>query len=122
MPYILLRTLLSKAFDFLVCDKGVADFIVWIITTLNYPQFVSTLYGRFLVRLALNEGVVYLYADRYTLARRADVSAEFVYREFAVYSTLMKSLTRCRVDTGRLRPAEAAAHVMKCLGIDRAIA
>jgi len=122
MPYILLRALLSRVFDFLVCDRGVADFIAWIVTTLGYPRFLSTPYGRFLVRLASREGVVYLYADRDVLVRRADVPADFVYREFAVYSVLMESLARCRVDTGRLRPAEAAARVLKCLGIGRAVA
>jgi len=92
------------------------------VTTLGYPRFLSTLYGRFLIRLASKEEAVYLYADRDILARRADVPADFVYRESAVYSALVKSLARCRVDTGRLRPFEAAAHVLKCLDIDRVIA
>jgi len=35
--YIVLRALLSRVFKFLVCDRGVADFIAWIVTTLNYP-------------------------------------------------------------------------------------
>jgi len=122
IPYIVLRILLSRVFKFLVCDRGVGDFIAWIVTTLNYPRFLSTLYGKFLVRLASREGAVYLYADRDVLVGRADVPADFVYREFAVYSVLMKSLARCRVDTDKLRPAEATAHVLKCLGVDRAIA
>jgi len=122
VPYILLRALLSRMFDFLVCDRGVADFIAWVVTTLNYPRFLSALYGRFLIRLASREGAVYLYADRDILVRRADVAADFVYREFAVYSALVESLAGCSVDTGRLRPGEAAAHVLRCLGIDRAVA
>jgi len=122
LPYIVLRALLSRVFKFLVCDRGVADFIAWVVTTLNYPRFLSTLYGRFLVRLASKESIVYLYADRDVLAGRADVAAGFVYREFAVYSALVEGLARCRVDTGRLKPAEAAARVLKCLGIGRAVA
>jgi len=121
VPYILLRALLSRAFDFLVCDRGIADFIAWIVTTLGYPRFLSTLYGGFLVKLAYRERPIYLYADRDILVRRADVPSDFVYREFAVYSALMRILARCRVDTGRLRPAEAAASVLKCLGIGRAV-
>jgi len=122
VPYILLRALLSRVFDFLVCDRGTVDFIAWVVTTLSYPRFVSTLYGRFLVRLASREGAVYLYADRDVLVRRADVPADFVYRESAVYNVLVKDLARCRVDTGGLKPAEAAARILKCLGIDRAVA
>jgi len=122
MPYILLRALLSRVFDFLVCDRGVADFIAWVVATLGYPRFLSTLYGRFLLRLASREGAVYLYADRDVLVRRADVPAGFVRRELAVYSALMEGLARCRVDTGRLRPAEAAARILKCLGINRVVA
>jgi len=115
VPYILLRALLSRVFDFLVCDRGVADFIVWVVTTLGYPRFLSTLYGRFLVRLASREGAVYLYADRDVLVRRADVPAGFVHRESAVYNVLVKDLAKCRVDTGELKPAEAAARILKCL-------
>jgi len=122
IPYILLRAFLSRVLDFLVCNRGVANFIAWVVTTLGYPRFLSTLYGRFLARLASKEAIVYLYADRDVLAGRADVPSGFVYREFAVYSALMKSLARCRVDTGRLRPAEAAARVLKCLDIGRAAA
>jgi len=33
MPYILFKALLSKVFDFLICDRGIADSIAWIITT-----------------------------------------------------------------------------------------
>jgi len=122
LPYIVLRILLSKMLKFLVCDRGIADFIVWIVTTLNCPRFLSTLYGRFLIRLIPKEWVVYLYADRDVLVKRADVPADFVYREFVVYNALVKGLARCGVDTGSLKPVEAAARVLRCLGIGRAVA
>jgi len=117
IPYILLRLLLSKLYRFLICDRGVIDFVVWIITTLNYPSFLSSLYGRFLVILASKENVVYLYADKHVLAKRADVPEEFVYKEFVVYDVLMRYLARCSIDTGKYRPIEAVVRVLKCLDV-----
>ena len=117
VPYILLRLLLSKVYRFLVCDRGVIDFVVWIITTLSYPSFLSSLYGRFLIMLALKENIIYLYADKYVLADRADVSEKFVYRELAVYDVLLKRIAKCSIDTGRYRPREAVARVLKCLNV-----
>ncbi len=117
VPYVLLRFLLAKLNRFLVCDRGVADFLVWVIVTLGYPGFLRSVLGRFLFRLAMGENVVYLYADRDVLVERADVPRDFIYRELAVYSVLMKYLARCWVDTGRYRPVEAAARVLRCLGV-----
>ena len=116
LPYLLLRRLLSAFFKFFVCDRGVLDFVVWVVATLDYPRFISSLCGRFLLRLASREGAVYLYADRDVLVKRADVPASFVARECAVYGVLAKYFARCRVNTGAVGPAGAAARVLKCVG------
>jgi len=91
------------------------DFVVWVVATLDYPRFISSLYGRFLLRLALREGAVYLYADRDVLVKRADVPAGFVTRECAVYGVLAKYFAKCWVNTGAVGPAGAAARVLKCV-------
>jgi len=108
---------LGRLYRFSVFDRGVADFIAWVVTTLGYPGFVSSLYGRFLVRLALKEDIVYLHAGRDVLVERADVSPGFIYREYAVYCVLMRYLANCIVDTGLNRPVEAAVGVLKCMGL-----
>jgi len=108
---------LGRLYRFSVFDRGVADFIAWVVTTLGYPGFVSSLYGRFLVRLALKEDIVYLHAGRDVLVERADVPPGFIYREYAVYSVLMRYLARCIIDTGLNRPVEAAVGVLKCMGL-----
>jgi len=115
VPYIVLRLVLRRLYRFIVFDRGVVDFIVWVITTLSYPGFLSSLYGRFLVRLALKENTVYLYADRGVLIERADVPSKFVFRECAVYKALMKYLARCAVDTGKLEALEASAKIIECM-------
>jgi len=117
IPYILLRMMSGRLYRFTVFDRGIVDFVVWVITTLGYPGFLSSLYGRFLVRLASREGTVYLHADRDVLVERADTSPGFIYREYAVYSVLMRYLARCSIDTGLNSPIEAAVGVLKCMGL-----
>ena len=116
MLYILLRMFLTRFYKFLVYDRGVVNFIVWVVSTLSYLNFLFSLYGRPLLRLAMRENMVYLYADRRVLAERADAPKEFVYREYAVYSVLMRYLARCWIDIDKFRLVEAAARVLKCLG------
>jgi len=71
----------------------------------------------FLLRLATKDSVVYLYADRGILVKRADVPKGFMYREYVIYNVLMRYVARCRIDTGMLRPVEAAVGVLRCLGL-----
>ena len=99
-PHVLARSLLRGLCRFLLCDRGLLDFIVWIIATLGYPAFLDTIYGRFLLRLASREGPIYLYADLEVLARRADVLRSFIAKELAIYNVLAKYVTRCRINTG----------------------
>jgi len=117
IPYILLRMVLMRLYRFSVFDRGVVDFIAWVVTTLGYPGFVSSLYGRFLVRLALKENIVYLNASRDVLIKRADVPPDFIYREYTVYNVLMRYLARCIINTGLNKPAESAVGVLKCMGL-----
>ncbi|PLJ78190.1 hypothetical protein [Infirmifilum sp. SLHALR2] len=117
VPYILLRMVLGRLYRFNVFDRGVVDFVAWVIATLGYPGFLSSLYGRFLARLALREDTVYLHAGRGVLVERADVSPGFIYREYAVYGVLMRYLARCSIDTGLNSPVEAAVGVLKCMGL-----
>ncbi len=67
--------------------------------------------------MAMREAMVYLHADRAVIARRSDVPEEFMRKECAVYSILVRYLTKCSIDTGRLRPIEASAGVLRCLDI-----
>jgi len=66
----------------------------------------------------LKENIVYLYVDRDVLVGRADVPADFVFREYAVYSVLTRYLARCTVDTGRLKALEASARVIRCMELE----
>jgi len=115
LPHVLARLILRRLCMFLLCDRGFLDFIVWIIVTLNYPGFLDTIYGKFLLRLASREEPIYLYADLEILARRADVPCSFIAKELPVYNILAKYITRCRINTSIQDPQEVFKGVLKCL-------
>jgi hypothetical protein len=91
------------------------DFIVWVIVTLEHPSFLSSIYGRFLLRLAALEGPVYLHADVDTLAGRADVPRSFIARELIAYNILARYTSRCSIDTGRRSPQAVVKEILSCL-------
>ena len=99
----------------LVCDRGFMDFIVWVIVTLEHPSFLSSIYGRFLLRLTALEGPVYLYADVDTLAGRADVPRSFIARELIAYNILARYTSRCSIDTGRRSPQAVVKEILSCV-------
>lgn len=112
LPYLMVRTLLSWT-CFLVCDRGVLDFVVWVSTTLNYPGFLGTLIGRFLLSLASREETVYLYANLETLSRRSDVPRDFLLKELVYYRVLSRYYAKLAVDSSRNSPARIAVLVLK---------
>jgi len=116
LPHIFMRALLRRMCYFLICDRGFLDFIVWVIVTLGYPAFLCSIYGRFLLRLAVRERPIYLYGDLDVLVVRADVPRWFIARELAVYNVLSRYVSLCSVNTGDRRPLEVLEGVLKCLG------
>jgi len=115
LPHVLARSLLRRLCRFLLCDRGFLDFIVWIIVILDYPGFLNTVYGRFLLRLASREEPIYLYADLEVLARRADVPRSFIAKELHAYNILAKYVTHCGINTGIQDPRGVFKDVLKCL-------
>lgn len=115
LPHFFARFLLGRVCRVVVCDRGLLDFVVWLVVTLDAPWVIRTVIGRFLLGLVSRERVVYLYADANTLARRADVSKQFIVRELATYNVLVKYFVRCSIDTGRNEPVRVVAEVVRCL-------
>jgi len=115
LPHLFARFLLVRVCKVVVCDRGLLDFIVWLVTTLDSPWILNTLIGRFLIRLVSRENIVYLYADVDTLAGRADVPKEFLAKELAIYNVLAKYFAKCSIDTGRNVPVRVVAEVIRCL-------
>jgi hypothetical protein len=115
IPHVIVRLILRRFCRVLVCDRGFMDFIVWVVVTLGHPSFLSSTYGRFLVRLTALEGPVYLYADVGTLAGRADVPRSFIARELVAYNMLARYTSRCSIDTGRRSPQAVVKEILSCV-------
>jgi hypothetical protein len=115
IPHVIVRLILRRFCSVLVCDRGFMDFIVWVIVTLEHPSFLSSIYGRFLVRLTALEGPVYLHADVDTLAGRADVPRGFIARGLIAYNILARYTSRCSIDTGRRSPQAVVKEILLCV-------
>jgi hypothetical protein len=81
----------------------------------QHPSFLSSTYGRFLLRLATLEGPVYLHADVGTLAGRADVPRSFIARELIAYNILARYTSRCNIDTSRRSPQTVVKEILSCM-------
>jgi hypothetical protein len=115
IPHVIVRLILRRFCRVLVCDRGFMDFIVWVIATLEHPSFLSSTYGRFLLRLTALEEPVYLYADVGTLAGRTDVPRGFIARELIAYNILARYTSRCSIDTGRRSPQAVVKEILSCV-------
>jgi len=115
IPHVLIRFFLSKFHRILICDRGLADFIVWIITTLNAINFLFSIYCGFLLRIAKRDFTIYLHADLNTLISRTDVSREFLSKELTIYNVLMRYLAVSSIDTSKCKPIEALVETIKYL-------
>ena len=115
LPHYLFRRLLSL-FHLVIGDRGILDFIVWIIVTLDYPKFLSGLIGGFLARLAAKEKDIYVKADPITLRGRVvDIPSSFLANEIACYNVLAKYYASHTIDTTGKTPRESLGELLKCL-------
>jgi hypothetical protein len=115
LPHLYTRLLLGRICRVVVCERGLLDFLVWLVVTLDASWVLRSVIGRLLLGLVSRENVVYLYADLDTLAKRTDAPRGFIAKELAVYSVLAKYFARCSIDTGRNKPARVVAEVLRCL-------
>ncbi|MEM2696160.1 MAG: ATP-binding protein [Thermoproteota archaeon] len=115
LPHYLLRKFLS-IFHPVVGDRGLLDFMVWIIVTLNHPKFLTTPLGGFLARLAVKEKNIYVKADPAVLRRRtAGVTLSFLVKEIACYNVLAKYYASHTIDTTSKAPKESLGELLECI-------
>jgi len=115
LPHYFTRLLLKRFCRFVIYDRGVLDFLVWLVVTLDASWVLHSLCGRLLLRLAAREEPVYLYADLDVLTERADITREFVARELAVYNVLTKYMSACSINTGNKSLLESLRDALRCL-------
>jgi len=117
LPQFFSRLLKKLISDVVLCDRGVLDFLVWVMATLRYGKFLNSVLGRFLFALSLKELPIVLTASFSVLSSRADVPREFLAREYMYYSVLQKYLARLVIDSSKDSPARVVARVLKSYGI-----
>jgi len=115
LPHLFARFLLGRVCRVIICDRGLLDFLVWLVATLDAPWVLRSVIGRLLLGLVSRANVVYLYADLDTLVKRADTPKGFIAKELAVYSVLVRYFARCIINTGKNRPTRVVAEVLRCL-------
>jgi hypothetical protein len=115
LPHLFARFLLGRICRVIVCDRGLLDFVVWLVVTLDASWVLRSVIGRLLLGLVSRENVVYLYADLDTLVKRADIPKGFIVRELAIYNILARCFAKCSIDTGGSRPIRVVVEVIQCL-------
>ncbi|PNV80550.1 MAG: hypothetical protein C0179_05480 [Fervidicoccus sp.] len=116
LPLFLARFFKRLVSDYLVCDRGALDFAIWVSATLNYPEYLRSLLGKFSLSLASREKPILLTAPPDILMARSKTPRAFLYREHVLYEILGKYFSRCVIDTSELSPIEVVARVLKCVG------
>ncbi|MEM1582662.1 MAG: thymidylate kinase [Candidatus Bathyarchaeia archaeon] len=115
LPHYLLRKFLSLSHH-VIGDRGVLDFIVWIIVTLDHPKFLTSLLGRFLARLATKDISIYITTDPTVLRKRApNTPRPFLLKEEACYKILAKYYANHIIDTTDKTPKETLGELLRYL-------
>ncbi len=98
-----------------VGERGVADFIAWIILTTRNPRFLNTLAGRFLVSLALRDNCIYVYSEPAILyARRSDeISLHDAIKQVITYNKLAELLGSRSINTGDMSLKETIKKILR---------
>jgi energy-coupling factor transporter ATP-binding protein EcfA2 len=118
LPHLFARWLRKYLNDFVLCDRGTLDFLIWVMTTLRYPRFLRTILGRSLFKLSLKESPVVLTAELNILRARSDVPINFLSREYLYYSILQKYVAGSIIDTSNKKPTRVVAEVLRGIGVE----
>lgn len=98
-----------------VGERGVADFIAWIILTTRNPRFLNTLAGRFLVLLALRDNCIYVYSEPAVLhtRRRDEISLHDATKQVITYNKLAELLGSRSINTGDISFKETIKKILR---------
>lgn len=102
LPLLFVRFLLpSMMGSFVIAERYIPDFLVWVTLTTNDPAYSRSLGARFLLSLFSKAGTkVYITADyAELLSRRSDVDPTFLKRQLGLYEKLAKSIGANKLDT-----------------------
>lgn len=121
LPVLLVRFLLPDMMgDFVIAERYIPDFIVWVTLTTNDPTYYKTFSARFLLsHLLKTRTKVYVTAEyAELLRRREDVDPAFLKRQLDLYDRLAKSIAASRLDTTRTSVGESAKALIGLVDSD----
>jgi hypothetical protein len=118
LPIFFLRYTIPRAFGyFVIADRFLIDFVVWITLTTNSPEYSEKFEARFL--LALNRKIssnFYVFAEEYELLKRKnDMPLKFLIEQKNLYSKLSNRIDAQKLDTTFIMPKQASMLLLKTI-------
>jgi len=123
LPVLFARFLLpSLRGNFVIAERYIPDFIVWVTITTDDPAYIKSFTARFLLSLLSKTGTkVYITADyAELLSRRNDVDPTFLKRQLNLYEKLAKSVGASKLDTTWASVDESAKALIGFMDRDSA--
>ena len=112
----LARFCLPRLFGWVVVgERGLLDFVVWVILTTRSPEFLRSLWGRAALALGLKGCVnVYVRAEESVLARRrGNSTSQTLAVQLALYDTLARAVGAPIVDTSCKSVRESLREILE---------
>ncbi len=120
LPIFFLRFLIPSLLGYVVIgERGLIDFVVWLIITLRDPNIIQSLVSRFVLVLSQRTCFnIYVYADLgVLLARRKHSRDEHLLPiQLIVYNAIVKAFQIPVIDTSVSTISESMMKILKVIG------
>ena len=123
LPLLLVRFLFPSVLGtFVIAERYIPDFIVWVTLTTNDPAYPRSFGAKFLLSLLRRTRIkVYITAEYAELLnRRNDVDPSFLRRQLDLYEKLARYMGASRVDTTWTNVGESAQALIDLMDRDLA--
>lgn len=121
IPVVLKRFVIPKLLKrTVIAERSLLDFLVWLLTTLRYPNVMKSLCCKFILSLtfSLCDRAIYVRAEEEVLvSRRKGFSEErLISIQLSVYDSLARSLNTPCIDTSEKTVSESAKEALRLIG------
>lgn len=120
LPILFTRFLLPSIFGYVIAERYLPDFLVWLSLTTRDPSYLKRLEARFLLSLSAKTRVkAYITASEAELTKRRgeEASGEFLDRQIPLYEKLAKLLKAHRIDTTERNVKETISQLLPLIKI-----
>jgi len=117
LPILFLRFILPRSLGYLViAERGLIDFLVWLMITTCQPRVLTSIISRFTIALAQKTSTnIYIRADLKTLQKRRRFSPETpsLSIQLKIYDAIAKAYETPTVDTSNNSIAESTKQILE---------